>query len=211
LNPLQDWISEELLKPELPWSSRLRWGRCACTGQRAETAGCLYRPIGAAPGPQTILAAIWSWPHRRDRAAERGDGAALAAASAIRDVARFAIRGRAGSSGQRDTRSPFAGTGCPFLRSPHTLRRWAQYSCSLAPPASATMSHRERIARRSAGNRTTSNVSKRSMTMRAAFQACCTGTELRLPPREQRPTPRPSVPLAQGRAAGLGMSRGSGK
>ena len=78
------------------------------------------RPIGAAPGPQTILLAAivaWSWPHRRDRAAERGDGAALAAASAIRDVARFAIRGRAGSSGQRDTRSPFAGTGCPFLRS----------------------------------------------------------------------------------------------
>ena len=61
-----------------------------------------------------------------------------------------------------------------------------------------------RIARRSAGNRTASNVSKRSTTMRAAFQACCTGTELRYstgisaPPREQRPTPRPSVPLAQG-------------
>jgi hypothetical protein len=45
----------------------------------------------------------WSCPHRRDRAAERGGGAALAAASAISDVARFAIRGRAGSSGQRDT------------------------------------------------------------------------------------------------------------
>jgi hypothetical protein len=120
------------------------------------------------------------------------------------------VRQASATHGRRSP-EPAAHASGPFPRPPHTLRRWAQHSCSLAPPASATMSHRERIARRSAGNRTTSNVSKRSMTMRAAFQACCTGTELRLPPREQRPTPRPSVPLTQGRAAGLAMSRGSGK
>lgn len=113
------------------------------------------------------------------------------------------VRQASATHGRRSP-APAAHSSGPFPHPPHSLRRWAQHSRSLAPPASATMSHRERIARRSAGNRTASNVSKRSTTMRAAFQACCTGTELRYstgisaPPREQRPTPRPSVPLAQG-------------
>ena len=79
----------------------------------------LYHPAAdrGRPGPQTVLLAAivaWSGPRSCGRTRRRC-GAGWA--SAIRDVARLAIRCRAGSSGQRDTRSPFAGTGCPFVRS----------------------------------------------------------------------------------------------
>lgn len=167
----------------------------------------LYHPAAdrGRPGPQTILLAAivaWSGPRSCGRTRRRcgaGCGICNPRRRAIRDPRpRRFVRPARHTVAVRRHRLPI-----PQVHFPHH-RRWAQHSRSLAPPASATMSHRERIARRSAGNRTASNVSKRSTTMRAAFQACCTGTELRYstgisaPPREQRPTPRPSVPLAQG-------------